>query len=294
MQIVLPSMNTWVATVAAVALQTAPGSPSTGVTDEEVAILRELYESTHGSKWKENWGWLVNESPCDWYGVVCEIDSDHGEMTSRIVAVSLSDNDLRGTLPASLARLPNLRSLDVALNHLEGDVPPELLTRWDNHTFDFNGAKNAFSNMVKRVRVEYSASALLCAEDEDVRYIFDLEEFGPARFESIRCVPNADRETRCLVKQGDGPDLQRVSRGLDALGYQEFQAQYTYPFGLTTHQVFLTTTVEWGDGTRKTVETYGRQGPIEVWMAQQLLFGLLESVYWESWRFEPKCSFQEK
>lgn len=52
---------------------------------QEVAILKEFYESTGGPQWKESAGWLVAESPCDWYGVGCDFDYVDGECAARIV-----------------------------------------------------------------------------------------------------------------------------------------------------------------------------------------------------------------
>ena len=103
--------------------------------------------------------------------------------------------------------------------------------------------------------------------------------------------PNTDRRTHCLVREGNGPYLERLSRALDQLEYRGFDSEYSYPPGsFVTHQVYITTTVWWGDGKDKTVETYGRQGPIELWMAQQSMLALLNDVYWESEHFEDVCA----
>ena len=51
----------------------------------------------------------------------------------------------------------------------------------------------------------------------------------------------------------------------------------------------LITTAVWGDKSSKVVETYGRQGPIQVWMAQQLFLGLARDASWEKEFEKPKC-----
>ena len=132
---------------------------------------------------------------------------------------------------------------------------------------------------------------MLCADNDDVRYVLDAIEYGPTRFESVRCVPNTDRRrTHCFVKEGNGPYLEQLSGALAHLGYRGFESEYSYPASyFVTHQAYVTTTVWWGDGTQKTVETYGRQGPIEVWMAQQSILALVHDIYWESERFEEEC-----
>jgi hypothetical protein len=34
-------------------------------------VLTELYNSTNGSQWIRNDGWLSNKPPCEWFGVYC-------------------------------------------------------------------------------------------------------------------------------------------------------------------------------------------------------------------------------
>ena len=47
------------------------------------------------------------------------------------------------------------------------------------------------------------------------------------------------------------------------------------------------------DGWGSSVETYNRQGPHEVWAAQQLFLGLLAEASWERERRKPKCDFEK-
>ena len=60
-----------------------------------------------------------------------------------------------------------------------------------------------------------------------------------------------------------------------------------------THGVFLTTEAEWGDGTKTSVRTYARQGPIDVWNAQRLFLGILADVGWDQDIKKPKCDFEQ-
>jgi hypothetical protein len=274
--------------------ETVAATPWSPVPPEQTAVLKELFESTNGPDWTDNSGWLVADSPCDWYGVVCSQDYADGKSSSNIRLLSLTNNNLSGTLPSSLAQLPALQGLYIEQNKLHGDVPPELLARWDDHEFEFRGSQNSFSNMVKKIRLLYSSSGVLCSLDDDVRYVLEVQEYGSSRLESIRCVEGTERETHCLVMEGNGPYLERLSRGLELLHFRDLESEYWHPFTGATHQEFITTTVWWGDGTEKSVMTYGRQGPIEVWMAQQLFFGLREDVFWETKRFEAVCPSMKK
>lgn len=95
------------------------------------------------------------------------------------------------------------------------------------------------------------------------------------------------------MREGTVGSLGRLSRALTALGFRNFDESYDYPAGGRTHDVFLTTTAGWGDGSTKTVQTYGRQGPREVWMAQQLFLGLLSEANWIREFRNPKCGFEQ-
>jgi hypothetical protein len=76
---------------------------------------------------------------------------------------------------ARLAALARLQSLDIAGNKLSGPIPDRLLRRWDNHEFEFSGDGNAFSDLVVQASIDYSASGVLCAEHDDVRFHLDLD-----------------------------------------------------------------------------------------------------------------------
>jgi hypothetical protein len=104
---------------------------------EERQALLDLYKATDGDHWKQKKGWGTAASPCDWYGVGCA-----GVMGSELRVVQwldLDDNNLRGSLPASVRAFSHLKVLNIARNHLSGPVPEEQLQRWDNKDFEFNG-----------------------------------------------------------------------------------------------------------------------------------------------------------
>ncbi len=83
--------------------------------DERNALI-DLYESTNGSSWINNGGWLGDEgSECQWYGVNCFDDT--------VVSLELSSNNLDGSLPQALLGLPSLRFLSLRNNNLQGGVP---------------------------------------------------------------------------------------------------------------------------------------------------------------------------
>jgi hypothetical protein len=178
---------------------------------------------------------------------------------------------------------------------LSGSVPEALLQRADDYQFELSGEGNNFANLVARVVVDYSSSGTLCAEHDDVHYRLEFDAIsGRAVFQSVRCDDIASRTTYCLVREGHAHDsLTRLSRALKTLGFAQFRRQYDHPFSAVTHGAYLTTTAVWGDGTRMSVQTYDRQGPRRVWIAQQLFLGLITDPSWQPESRKPKCDFQK-
>ena len=91
-----------------------PGSAQT-----DYDALMALYDSTGGSAWTNNTGWDSAQSLDMWYGV--KVDASR-----RVGWLELPGNNLRGTVPAQLATLTELRYLDLSGNQLRGAIPPEL------------------------------------------------------------------------------------------------------------------------------------------------------------------------
>jgi hypothetical protein len=259
----------------------------------ERRVLMELYASTRGDAWTDRSGWGSTESVCQWRGVWC--DFLDGDATQPVVAgLSLDLNNLDGELPSTLAELKHLQRLSVIGNKLRGKLPEVLLQRWDRHVFELDANYNAFSNALARVKVDFSASGVLCSEGEDLRYRLEVDEANRrATFQSVRCVDPKSRNTYCLVREGSAPSLMRLSRGLGSLGFARLKPDYDFPFTGMTHGVFLTTEAVWGDGTKTSVRTYARQGPIDAWNAQQLFLGLLADVGWDRDIKKPKCDFEQ-
>ncbi|WP_317171698.1 putative Ig domain-containing protein [Spirosoma profusum] len=78
--------------------------------------LVDLYNATGGAGWTNKTGWLTGCSPCGWYGVTCT----NGQVTE----LSLLNNNLVGTIPASLSGLSGLTLLEIGNNSgLTGGIP---------------------------------------------------------------------------------------------------------------------------------------------------------------------------
>ena len=82
--------------------------------DDSLALV-DLYKSTKGADWKNKRGW-IKSTVSNWYGVV--LDS-----LGRVTELNLPLNNLFGTLPQSLNKMSNLKTLQLNNNHLMGNVP---------------------------------------------------------------------------------------------------------------------------------------------------------------------------
>ena len=102
--------------------QPAPATP-TSLPAAPVPVDRNalvaLYNATGGANWRNNENWLSDASLDEWYGVTTD---DSG----RVVELDLSENRLRGEIPAELGHLNNLTRLDLSWSELRGAIPSEL------------------------------------------------------------------------------------------------------------------------------------------------------------------------
>lgn len=86
-------------------------------TDRDTLVA--LYRATNGDNWLNNDNWLTNAPIDTWYGVITD-------RMGRVIELSLSENNLSGSIPPELGKLTKLEWLDLADNRLQGPIPPEL------------------------------------------------------------------------------------------------------------------------------------------------------------------------
>ena len=93
--------------------------PSPGgslATDREALVT--LYHATGGPNWKDQANWLTDKDPSTWHGITV--------FDGRVAQVQLHQNNLRGTLSASLGNLTGIEPLRLWGNELTGSIAPEL------------------------------------------------------------------------------------------------------------------------------------------------------------------------
>ena len=103
--------------------------------------LVDLYHSTNGPGWKNSNNWLDNKVS-EWYGVSVtstrvtglSLINNHldgtlpaslGNLTA-ITGIYLSNNNIHESIPASISDLPVLNFLHLSNNQINGDIPDEL------------------------------------------------------------------------------------------------------------------------------------------------------------------------
>ncbi len=106
---------------------------------QDSLALVDLYNSTDGANWTNNYGWLTNSPVSTWEGVQVDgnrvselaleannlkgkLPSSVGNLTGLIV-FELDHNLLLGKIPSSISNLINLKSFILGENFLSGNVP---------------------------------------------------------------------------------------------------------------------------------------------------------------------------
>ena len=97
-----------------VSAQTPTSTPTT--TSPDRAALIALFKATNGANWMNGENWLSDKPIGEWSGVIADADS-------RVAALDLSNNNLRGAIPPEIGDMSKLTSLDLSGNDLSGKIP---------------------------------------------------------------------------------------------------------------------------------------------------------------------------
>ena len=131
----------------------------TTIPETECDALVALYNATQGTQgWAVSTGWLENIDPCAWHRVQCS--------GGHVTAVTPGQNFMRGTIPASLAQLTMLESLNLSNNTLTGPIPPEFgnLTQLQS----LNLGRNSLSGNIPAELGQLTSLTLLTLQENDL------------------------------------------------------------------------------------------------------------------------------
>lgn len=90
----------------------------------ELDALIAIYNTTDGDNWINNNNWdITTTDPCkpcldDWHGIICE--------NGKITKLLLNNNNLSGSLPASIGNFSNVIEIDLRTNAISGAIPSEI------------------------------------------------------------------------------------------------------------------------------------------------------------------------
>ena len=128
----------------------------------EYSALAALYDATDGPNWTNDANWLSSAPVGSWHGIATDAD---GQVTS----IDLEDNGLNGYLPAELAGLAKLRTLNLNGNELLSGPLPRAFTGLRLHTLSLEGtglcapSDAGFQAWIRSIRVR---SVAACAETD--------------------------------------------------------------------------------------------------------------------------------
>ncbi|MEZ4616108.1 MAG: LamG-like jellyroll fold domain-containing protein [Caldilineaceae bacterium] len=102
-----------------------------GIPVSECQALVNLFRDTGGIQWTMHTNWLQNNTPCTWFGLLCN--------NGHLFALTLPQNNLHGLLPITLGDLKALVVLQLPNNQLTDALPVELGNLSQLQTLDLYG-----------------------------------------------------------------------------------------------------------------------------------------------------------
>ncbi|MCY4128634.1 MAG: hypothetical protein OXG15_05245 [Gammaproteobacteria bacterium] len=145
------------------------------LTEREVMVM--FFEETEGDSWAESTNWLSSTPIEEWHGV--EVNGD-----GNVTALRINANGLSGTIPLELARLTELKTLDLEWNFLSGSIPPELgeMTNLTSLNLGFNDLQGSIpvelGNLTELAYLELSFNSLSGSIPHELGGLVNLEYLG--------------------------------------------------------------------------------------------------------------------
>jgi hypothetical protein len=238
-----------------------------------------LYSATGGERWKHRVGWGGPAgTECQWHGVDCWQHPGSSQLRWAVYRLDLGGDGLRGTIPDAVADgLPNLESVDVSANELDGLLPRKWIDRYlDDGRFSLHAD---IEQLTETNLVEQSVNfvGLLCGWEQWL-----LSRDGTARSYRTACRNRTpeDRETYCEVRAGRLHQWYFIQLAwlLERSGFSRVARDYSRS---VTHGTKVDTTVRGARGDH-TLSNYADGAPLAVWGLQAAVEGVIRRVEWET------------
>ncbi len=133
------------------------------VPDSESTILSDIYNNTDGQNWTNQDNWNSTDPVSSWHGVTVK-----NENISKIVLIN---NNLIGSIPASISNLQNLEEVNFSFNKLSGEVP-DLSTISTLNSLDLNSNDFSFQDL----ETNYSGNSSLQSFKYQTQNLRDTED----------------------------------------------------------------------------------------------------------------------
>lgn len=144
------------------------------VSTEEKHVLLDFYNATNGQSWTKTWD--LNEPVKDWYGITVVANS--------VTEIRMLFNNVKGTLPASLGKLKNLKRLELSFNPISGTIPAELGNLENLEFLALNGTEiqgripSELGNLSHLKQLHLSSNKLTGNVPENLGNLSEIEVFN--------------------------------------------------------------------------------------------------------------------
>ena len=142
---------------------------------QDSITLVEFYNATNGGNWKLKWD--MKSPVTEWAGVSLNNDG-------YVTAISLEDNNINGSLPLSLSKLPFLSYINLEKNSLKGNL---YMKSFGGRLYSYDMEKSMFDeNQLQEFKHYFLQDSFLLVSDLDSFFIQRNDSFNLISNDSLK------------------------------------------------------------------------------------------------------------